>query len=77
MYSPIKYWIVVLCIFLVVFLMLPFLAIPLLILLCFGVISYFRTRHLVKSTQDFTSSSSKKEDKDIIEAEYKVKEEEK
>lgn len=44
-------------------------------IVAYASISYFRTRHLMKSTQEMAEKIQKQEEKNIIDAEYEVKEE--
>lgn len=73
--SLIKGIIACVCIVAFVAIFLPFIIIPVLVLLAYAVISYFRTRHLMKSTQEMAEKIQKQEEKNIIDAEYEVKEE--
>lgn len=73
--SLIKGIIACVCIVAFVAIFLPFIIIPVLILMAYALISYFRTRHLMKSTQEMAEKIQKQEEKNIIDAEYEVKEE--
>lgn len=73
--SLIKGIIACVCIVAFVAIFLPFIIIPVLVLLAYASISYFRTRHLMKSTQEMAEKIQKQEEKNIIDAEYEVKEE--
>ena len=73
--SLIKGIIACVCIVAFVAIFLPFIIIPVLVLLAYVSISYFRTRHLMKSTQEMAEKIQKQEEKNIIDAEYEVKEE--
>lgn len=73
--SLIKGIIACVCIVAFVAIFLPFIIIPVLVLLAYALISYFRTRHLMKSTQEMAEKIQKQEEKNIIDAEYEVKEE--
>lgn len=73
--SLIKGIIACVCIVAFVAIFLPFSIIPVLVLLAYAFISYFRTRHLMKSTQEMAEKIQKQEEKNIIDAEYEVKEE--
>lgn len=73
--SLIKGIIACVCIVAFVAIFLPFIIIPVLVLLAYAIISYFRTRHLMKSTQEMAEKIQKQEEKNIIDAEYEVKEE--
>lgn len=73
--SLIKGIIACVCIVAFVAIFLPFIIIPVLILMAYAIISYFRTRHLMKSTQEMAEKIQKQEEKNIIDAEYEVKEE--
>lgn len=73
--SLIKGIIACVCIVAFVAIFLPFIIVPVLVLLAYAFISYFRTRHLMKSTQEMAEKIQKQEEKNIIDAEYKVKEE--
>ena len=73
--SLIKGIIACVCIVAFVAIFLPFIIIPVLVLLAYAFISYFRTRHLMKSTQEVAEKIQKQEEKNIIDAEYEVKEE--
>lgn len=73
--SLIKGIIACVCIVAFVAIFLPFIIIPVLVLLAYAFISYFRTRHLMKSTQEMAEKIQKQEEKNIIDAEYEVKEE--
>ena len=73
--SLIKGIIACVCIVAFVAIFLPFIIVPVLVLLAYAIISYFRTRHLMKSTQEMAEKIQKQEEKNIIDAEYEVKEE--
>lgn len=73
--SLIKGIIACVCIVAFVAIFLPFIIVPVLVLLAYAFISYFRTRHLMKSTQEMAEKIQKQEEKNIIDAEYEVKEE--
>ncbi len=73
--SLIKGIIACVCIVAFVAIFLPFIIIPVLVLIAYAVISYFRTRHLMKGTQEMAEKIQKQEEKNIIDAEYEVKEE--
>ena len=73
--SLIKGIIACVCIVAFVAIFLPFIIIPVLVLIAYAVISCFRTRHLMKGTQEMAEKIQKQEEKNIIDAEYEVKEE--